>query len=67
MLTYKVKATDDSGVANNKSDVQTIVITINGAEQTGAPSPDKATVAEDKHITIEGHSGTLSGENQNLL
>ena len=67
VLTYKVKATDDSGVANNKSDVQTIVITINGAEQTGAPSPDKATVAEDKHITIEGHSGTLSGENQNLL
>lgn len=67
VLTYKVKATDDSGVANNKSDVQTIVITINGAEQTGAPLSDKATVAEDKHITIKGHSGTLSGENQNLL
>lgn len=69
-LTYKVQAKDDSGIAaNDTSDTQDIVITIKGSDSAtdSKPSPDTGTVAEDKTLSVTGHSGTLSGANQNLL
>lgn len=69
-LTYKVQAKDDSGIAaNDTSNTQDIVITIKGSDSAvdSKPSPDTGTVAEDKTLSVTGHSGTLSGANQNLL
>ena len=69
-LTYKVQAKDDSGIAaNDISTTQDIVITIKGSDSAAGsnPSPDTGTVAEDKTLTVNGHHGTLSGANQNLL
>ncbi|WP_418505105.1 VCBS domain-containing protein [Cloacibacillus evryensis] len=69
-LTYKVQAKDDSGIAaNDTSDTLDIVITIKGSDSAtdSKPSPDTGTVAEDKTLSVTGHSGTLSGANQNLL
>ena len=69
-LTYKVQAKDDSGIAaNDTSDTLDIVITIKGSDSAtdSKPSPDTGTVAEDKMLSVTGHSGTLSGANQNLL
>lgn len=69
-LTYKVEAKDDSGITeNDTSKTQDIVITIKGSDSAtdSKPSPDTGTVAEDKTLSVTGHSGTLSGANQNLL
>lgn len=68
-LTYKVQASDNSGVTNDKSETQEIVITIHGENAVGdtTPSPDTATVAEDKTLSVTEHHGAVTGANQNLL
>ena len=69
-LTYKVQVKDDSGVtANDINGTQDIVITINGSNSADDknPTPDIGNVKEDAVLKVSGHTGTITGTNQNLL